>query len=69
MLYVQDRTDALPHVLIDPYSFSKDGLIPVVDQSPSADGRYIAYAVTSAGRRRGPCAFATFARRRTSATS
>ena len=39
VLYVQERTDALPHVLIDPYSFSKDGLIPIVDQSPSADGR------------------------------
>jgi prolyl oligopeptidase len=49
VLYVQDRTDALPHVLIDPYSFSKDGLIPIVDQSPSADGRYLAYAVALHG--------------------
>lgn len=49
VLYVQERTDALPHVLIDPYSFSKDGLIPVVDQSPSADGRLIAYAIATRG--------------------
>jgi len=49
VLYAQERTDALPHVLIDPYSFSKDGLIPVVDQSPSADGRLIAYAVAMRG--------------------
>ena len=49
VLYVQDRVDAPPHVLIDPNAFSKDGLIAVVRAIPSPDARYIAYAVTTQG--------------------
>ena len=48
-LYVQDKPDVAPRVLIDPNAFSSDGLIAIVDQAPSPDGRYLAYAVTTQG--------------------
>ena len=48
-LYVQDRPDAVPRVLIDPNAFSGDGLIAIVGEAPSPDGRYLAYAVTTQG--------------------
>ena len=47
-LYVQER-DGMPRVLLDPNMFTKDGLIAIVDQSPSPDGRYLAYAVSTQG--------------------
>jgi prolyl oligopeptidase len=48
-LYVQDRRDTPARVLIDPNAFSNDGLIAIVDQSASPDGRYLAYAVSTQG--------------------
>jgi len=48
-LYVQDRPDAAPRVLIDPNAFSGDGLIAIVGQAPSPDGRYLAYSVSTQG--------------------
>ena len=48
-LYVQDRRDTPARVLIDPNSFSRDGLIAIVDQAASPDGKYLAYAVTTQG--------------------
>jgi prolyl oligopeptidase len=48
-LYVQDRHDTPARVLIDPNAFSHDGLIAIVDQAPSPDGRYLAYAVSIEG--------------------
>ena len=48
-LYVQDKPDVAPRVLIDPNAFSGDGLIAIVEQAPSPDGRYLAYAVTTQG--------------------
>jgi prolyl oligopeptidase len=48
-LYVQDRRDTPARVLIDPNAFSHDGLIAIVDQAPSPDGRYLAYAVSTQG--------------------
>jgi len=48
-LYVQDRHDTPARVLIDPNAFSHDGLIAIVDQAPSPDGRYLAYAVSTQG--------------------
>jgi prolyl oligopeptidase len=48
-LYVQDRHDAPARVLIDPNTFSRDGLIAIVDQAPSPDGRYLAYAISTQG--------------------
>jgi prolyl oligopeptidase len=48
-LYVQDKPDVAPRVLIDPNAFSGDGLIAIVDQAASPDGRYLAYAVSTQG--------------------
>ncbi len=49
VLYVQDRTELSPRVLIDPNTFSPEGLIAIVDQSPAPDGKYLAYAVSKQG--------------------
>jgi prolyl oligopeptidase len=48
-LYVRDRADARARVLIDPNAFSKDGLIAIIDQAPSPDGKYLAYSVSTLG--------------------
>jgi prolyl oligopeptidase len=48
-LYVQDKPILPPRVLIDPNAFSHDGLIAIVDQAASPDGRYLAYAVSTQG--------------------
>ncbi|HEY9228117.1 MAG TPA: hypothetical protein VIP11_15780, partial [Gemmatimonadaceae bacterium] len=48
-LYVQERFDTAPRVLIDANAFSKDGLIAIVDQAASPEGRYLAYAVATQG--------------------
>ncbi|HVX40938.1 MAG TPA: prolyl oligopeptidase family serine peptidase [Gemmatimonadaceae bacterium] len=49
VLYVQDKPELGPRVLLDPNAFSPDGLMAVVDQSASPDGRYLAYAVSTDG--------------------
>lgn len=48
-LYVQDKAATPPRVLIDPNIFSRDGLMAIVDQAASPDGRYLAYAVSTQG--------------------
>ncbi|MEO6879217.1 MAG: hypothetical protein ABI205_12105, partial [Gemmatimonadaceae bacterium] len=48
-LYVQDKPVLPPRVLIDPNAFSHDGLIAIVGQAPSPDGRYLAYGVSTQG--------------------
>jgi prolyl oligopeptidase len=48
-LYVRDRPTAPARLLIDPNAFSNEGLIAIVDQSPSPDGRYLAYSVSTLG--------------------
>jgi prolyl oligopeptidase len=48
-LYVRDRPEAAARILIDPNAFSSDGLIAIVDQSASPDGRYLEYAVSTQG--------------------
>jgi prolyl oligopeptidase len=48
-LYVRDRPETQARVLIDPNAFSNDGLIAIVDQSPSPDGRYLEYGVSTLG--------------------
>ena len=48
-LRVQDRKETPSRVLIDPDAFSRDGLIAIVDQSASPDGRYLAYATSVQG--------------------
>src|SRR5215467_5871449 len=47
--YVRDRAESPARVLIDPNAFSNEGFIAIVDQSPSPDGRYLAYSVSTLG--------------------
>ena len=49
VLYVMERLDAEPRVLIDPNTWSEDGTIALAGQSFSDDGKYIAYGVANAG--------------------
>jgi prolyl oligopeptidase len=49
VLYVQERFDAIPRMLIDPNAFSSDGLVAIVDQAASPEGRYLAYATSTQG--------------------
>lgn len=49
VLYVQDRPNTTPRMLLDPNALSIDGLIAVVDQAASPDGRYLAYALSTHG--------------------
>ena len=49
VLYVQERFDAIPRMLIDPNAFSNDGLVAIVDQAASPEGRYLAYATSTQG--------------------
>ncbi|MEP6496141.1 MAG: prolyl oligopeptidase family serine peptidase, partial [bacterium] len=48
-LYVQDKAASPPRVLLDPNAFSRDGLMAIVDQAASPDGRSLAYAVSTQG--------------------
>jgi prolyl oligopeptidase len=48
-LYVRDRPEAPARVLIDPNAFSNDGLIAIIDQAASPDGKYLAYSVSTLG--------------------
>ncbi len=45
----QEHRDAPAKLVIDPNAFSHDGVLAIVDQSPSPDGRYVAYAVALQG--------------------
>lgn len=49
VIFVQDRPETRPRVLLDPNAFSRDGLIAIVDRAASPDGRYLAYAVSIQG--------------------
>jgi prolyl oligopeptidase len=49
VLWVQDKPETRPRVLLDPNAFSPDGLIAVVDRAASPDGRYLAYGVSMQG--------------------
>jgi prolyl oligopeptidase len=48
-LYVRDRPELPPRPLLEPTAFSNEGLIAVVAQAASPDGRYLAYAVSTQG--------------------
>lgn len=49
VLYVLDRPDGEPRVLIDPNGWSKDGTVALGSAVPSPDARYLAYGVSEAG--------------------
>jgi len=49
VIFVQDRPETRPRVLLDPNAFSPDGLIAIVDRAASPDGRYLAYGVSIQG--------------------
>jgi len=49
VLYVQDRLDQTPRVLIDPNTWSEDGTVALAGTSVSDDGRYLAYGIAEAG--------------------
>ena len=49
ILYVQDRRNAPPRVLLDPNVLSADGTIALSNVSASADGRYLAYSLSTSG--------------------
>src|SRR5262249_47022762 len=49
VLYVQESLDAKPRLLLDPNTWAKDGTVALSGTSPSEDGKYLAYAKSSAG--------------------
>jgi prolyl oligopeptidase len=49
ILYVQDRRNAPPRVLLDPNVLSPDGTIALSNVSASTDGRYLAYSLSTSG--------------------
>lgn len=49
VLYVADRLDAEPRVLLDPNELSEDGTIAASGYSVSRDGKHLAYSVSSGG--------------------
>jgi prolyl oligopeptidase len=49
VLYVQDSPAEKARILIDPNKLSPDGSVALVDLSPSPDGKYLAYALSSGG--------------------
>src|SRR5687768_6795188 len=51
ILYVQDRRNTPPRVLLDPNVLSTDGTVALSDVSASSDGRYLAYSVATSGSR------------------
>lgn len=48
-VFVQEHRDAPPRIVIDPNTFSREGLLAILDQLPSPDGRYLAYTVAVQG--------------------
>lgn len=48
-LYVQQGFDGAPRVLIDPNTLSADGTVAVTATSPSPDGKWLGYGLSSAG--------------------
>jgi prolyl oligopeptidase len=49
VLYVMDKLDGEPRVLLDPNKWSKDGTMAIAGLSISEDGKYLAYGVADAG--------------------
>ena len=49
VLYVSERLDGKPRVLLDPNRFSTDGTASLAGTAVSPDGKYLAYGVSSGG--------------------
>jgi prolyl oligopeptidase len=49
VLYTADSLTAVPRVLLDPNTFSKDGTVSLAFTAVSRDARYIAYGVSTGG--------------------
>jgi prolyl oligopeptidase len=49
VLYVLEKLDGAPRLLLDPNTWSKDGTVALASMSASNDGKYLAYAVSEAG--------------------
>jgi prolyl oligopeptidase len=49
VLYVLDKPDATPRILLDPNTLRADGTAALAGLSPSRDGSLIAYAIAQAG--------------------
>lgn len=49
VLYVLEKLDGEPRILIDPNTWSKDGTIALGASVPSPDGKTLAYSVSEAG--------------------
>jgi prolyl oligopeptidase len=49
VLYVADRLDAEPRVLLDPNTLSPDGTVSLTDYVPSEDGKLLVYGLSRAG--------------------
>ena len=49
VLHVADAADAEPRVLLNPNELSADGTVALRGWSPSPDGRWLAYALSTAG--------------------
>jgi prolyl oligopeptidase len=49
VLYIQNRLDAAPEMLLDPNKFSEDGTSRLGIFDISKDGRYIAYGISTGG--------------------
>jgi prolyl oligopeptidase len=49
ILYVQDKLEATPQVLLDPNTLSNDGTVALSTVAVSKDGKYLAYMIARAG--------------------
>ena len=48
-LYIQEGLEGEPKTLLDPNTLSKDGTVALNSLSPSKDGRYLAYGLSTSG--------------------
>lgn len=48
-LYVQDRKETAPRVLLDPNVLARDGSVAIVTEAASPDGKYLAYVTARRG--------------------
>ncbi|XP_074379572.1 uncharacterized protein LOC141720834 [Apium graveolens] len=49
VLYMQDRLDGQPEILLDPNELSEDGTVALSAYAVSKDAKYLAYALSSSG--------------------